>query len=66
MKNIVPGTSLAVQYGTGVYQTANWLIDTGHEVSTVLYTGYRHEIHNYADLKEEVEDGIIDFFDSCL
>jgi len=52
------------QYGTGVYQCANWLIDTGHNVMTVLYSGYRHEIHNYADLKEEVEEGIIDFFDS--
>ena len=54
------------QYGTGVYQTANWLIDTGHDVTTVLYTGYRHEIHNYEYLKEDVEIGIIDFFDSCL
>ena len=52
------------QYGTGVYQCANWLIDTGHHVMTTLYSGYRHEIHNYADLKEEVEEGIIDFFDS--
>ncbi len=49
------------QYGTGVYQTANWLADTGHDVTTVLYTGYRHEIHNYSDIRPEVEDGIIDF-----
>ena len=54
------------QYGTGVYQTANWLSDNGNDVTTVLYTGYRHEIHNYADLKEDVEEGIITFFDSCL
>ncbi len=52
------------QYGTGVYQCANWLADSGHHVDTVLYTGYRHEIHNYADLKEDVEDGIIEFFDN--
>jgi alpha-beta hydrolase superfamily lysophospholipase len=52
------------QYGTGVYQCANWLTDTGHDVTTVLYTGYRHEIHNYGDIKEVVEQGIIDFFDS--
>ena len=44
----------------------NWLTDTGHNVTTVLYTGYRHEIHNYSDIKEEVEDGIIAFFDSCI
>ena len=54
------------QYGTGVYETANWLADTGHNVTTVLYTGYRHEIHNYNDIKETVEDGIIDFFYTCL
>ena len=53
------------QFGEGVYQTANWLAETGHDVTTVLYTGYRHEIHNYSELKEEVEMGILDFFDSC-
>ncbi|MBR2685529.1 MAG: alpha/beta fold hydrolase [Erysipelotrichaceae bacterium] len=54
------------QYGTGVYQTSNWLSDTGHDVTTVLYTGYRHEIHNYDDIKFDVEGGIIQFFDSYL
>ena len=53
-------------FGEGVYQCANWLIDTGHEVTTHLWSGYRHEIHNYADIKEDVEEGIIDFFDMCL
>ena len=51
-------------FGTGVYQVANWLIDTGHEdVITKLYSGYRHEIHNYDDIKEDVEETIIDWFD---
>jgi len=54
------------QYGTGVYQCANWLIDTGHQVETLLYPGFRHEIHNYAEIKEDVEQGIIMFFDSCI
>ncbi len=54
------------QYGTGVYQTANWLADTGHDVTTVLYTGYRHEIHNYKEIRDTVEQGIISFFDLCL
>ena len=53
------------QFGTGVYQVTNWLIDTGKNVTTRLYPGYRHEIHNYADIKEDVEEGIIDFFDWC-
>lgn len=53
-------------YGEGVYQVANWLINTGHNVKTRLYSGYRHEIHNYADIKDEVCGGIIAFMDSCL
>ena len=53
-------------FGTGVYQVSNWLIDSGHNVRTHLYSGYRHEIHNYADLKDIVQMDIIDFFDSCL
>ncbi len=53
------------QYGKGVYETANWLADTGHKVNTNLYSGYRHEIHNYSDIREIVEEGIIDFFDYC-
>lgn len=51
-------------FGQGVYQTSNWLIDTGHDVQTKLYPGYRHEIHNYSDLKDEVADDIIEFLDS--
>lgn len=43
----------------GVYTCANWLIDTGHDVVTKLYSGYRHEIHNYDDIKFEVEETIM-------
>ncbi|MDO4664086.1 MAG: alpha/beta fold hydrolase [Erysipelotrichaceae bacterium] len=50
-------------FGQGVYQTSNWLIDTGHDVKTKLYPGYRHEIHNYRDLKNEVAADIIAFLD---
>lgn len=53
-------------YGSGPYEVANWLIDSGHDVYTELYSGYRHEIHNYDEIKDEVEDGIIDFLYSCL
>ena len=53
-------------WGEGVYQTANWLAETGHKVSTKLYSGYRHEIHNYAEIKEDVVQGIIDFFNKAL
>ena len=53
-------------YGEGVYQVSNWLISTGHNVKTKLYSGYRHEIHNYTGLKEEVSDGIIAFMDGVV
>ncbi|MGI6104776.1 MAG: alpha/beta fold hydrolase [Raoultibacter sp.] len=53
-------------YGEGVYQVSNWLTNTGHKVRTQLYSGYRHEIHNYADLKDVVEWGIIGFMDEVL
>ncbi len=51
-------------YGEGVYQVANWLANTGHDVKTKLYSGYRHEIHNYKDIKDLVCDGVIAFLDS--
>lgn len=53
-------------YGEGVYAVSNWLISTGHSVTTRLYSGYRHEIHNYADIKFEVELGIVQFMDEVL
>ena len=52
------------EYGLGVCQVTNWLVQTGHTVKTKLYSGYRHEIHNYADIKDEVEDGIVAFMNS--
>lgn len=53
------------QYGSGVYQVSNWLIDTGHTVTTHLYPGYRHEIHNYEDIRDDVEEEIVEFLDEC-
>ena len=53
-------------YGEGVYQVSNWLISTGHDVQTCVYPGYRHEIHNYDDLKFEVEMGIISFMNDII
>lgn len=54
------------EFGKGVYEVSNWLVSTGHSVKTKLYPGYRHEIHNYADIKCEVEEGIIAFMDENL
>lgn len=52
-------------YGVGVCQVSNWLTDTGHHVRTRLYPGYRHEILQYPDLKNEAEDGILTFLRDC-
>ena len=51
------------EYGKGIYEVTNWLCQTGHTVRTKVYSGYRHEIHNYAAIKDEVEAGIIEFMD---
>lgn len=50
-------------YGEGVYQVSNWLANTGHNVITNLYPGYRHEIHNYKDIQDQVGYNIIAFID---
>lgn len=54
------------EYGQGIFEVTNWLCSTGHKVTTKVYSGYRHEIHNYSDLKDEVEKGITDFMDGVL
>jgi alpha-beta hydrolase superfamily lysophospholipase len=54
------------QYGEGVYAVSNWLIETGHSVKTKIYPGKRHEIHNYRDIRDEVENGIIDFINETI
>ena len=53
-------------YKRQIYEVTNWLVDTGHTVKTRVYSGYRHEIHNYDEIKDEVEAGIISFMDSIL
>ena len=54
------------EYGEGVKQVTQWLKDSGHKVSMKIYPGYRHEIHQYPDLKNQVEKQLIDFFKSAL
>ena len=48
-------------FDEGVYACANWLADTGHDVTTKLYSGYRHEIHNYDDIKFDVEMAVVEW-----
>lgn len=54
-------------YGEGVYQMSNWLWASGkNRIKTRVYSGYRHEIHNEPDIRDEVEAGIIDFISKAL
>lgn len=54
-------------YGEGVYAVSNWLANTGHRhVSTRLYSGHRHEIHNDRDIRIEVTFGVINFINSVI
>lgn len=52
------------EYAKGIYEVTNWLAETGHTVKTKVYSGYRHEIHNYKEIKERVEQGIINFMNA--
>ncbi len=53
-------------YGSGLLEVSNRLIKAGKQVKTRLYNGYRHEIHNYTDIRDEVEDGVIRFMDALI
>jgi len=53
-------------YGEGVYEAANWLSKNGKKVTTRIYSGYRHEIHNEPPIRDEVEAGIVQFITALL
>lgn len=54
-------------YGEGAYHVANRLIGTGHaDVRTRVYSGFRHEVHNEPEIRDEVAAEIIAFADRCL
>ncbi|WP_283123914.1 alpha/beta fold hydrolase [Angelakisella massiliensis] len=53
-------------YGEGLYHVANLLARSGNPVSVKAYSGYRHEIHNEPELRDEVEEGLIRFLDGVL
>lgn len=53
-------------FGEGLYHCANLLAHSGHAVSVRAYSGYRHEIHNEIDLRDEVEAGLIAFMEGVL
>lgn len=53
-------------FGKGIYECSNWLSDNGNMVRTKVYSGYRHEIHNYADIQNDVVQGIVNFMNEVL
>lgn len=49
-------------YGEGAYHVANRLIATGHaDVRTRVWAGFRHEVHNEPEIRDEVAEEIIAF-----
>ncbi|EGD56365.1 alpha/beta fold hydrolase [Gordonia neofelifaecis] len=49
-------------YGEGAYHVANKLVTTGHrDVRTRVYTGFRHEVHNEPEIRDDVETEIVTF-----
>lgn len=61
--NVAGGEDPCGSFGEGVRLVSQWLEESGHSVETKIYEGYRHEIHNYKDLKNEMVDGLIAFLD---
>ncbi|WLP92076.1 alpha/beta hydrolase [Gordonia sp. NB41Y] len=54
-------------YGEGAYHVANRLIETGHpDVRTRVYSGFRHEVHNEPEIRDDVAGEIIAFADRCV
>ncbi|WP_402839879.1 alpha/beta fold hydrolase [Microbacterium sp. GXS0129] len=54
-------------YGEGAYHVANRLIRTGHpDVQAHVYPGFRHEVHNEPEIRDEVAGEIIDFVERVI
>ena len=53
-------------YGEDLYHVANLLANSGNKVAVKAYSGYRHEIHNELDIRDEVEAGLVAFVNGVL
>ena len=54
-------------YGEGAYHVANRLVETGHaDVRCRVYTGFRHEVHNEPEIRDEVAAEIITFAERAI
>lgn len=54
-------------YGEGVYRVANGLLNAGvKDVTTILFPAYRHEVHNEPELRDEIIELCLSFYDEQL
>jgi alpha-beta hydrolase superfamily lysophospholipase len=54
-------------YGEGAYHVANKLVASGHpSVRTRVYSGFRHEVHNEPEIRDDVESEVIDFVERAI
>ena len=54
-------------YGEGAYHVANRLIRSGHaDARAHVYPGFRHEVHNEPEIRDEVAGEIVDFVDRVI
>ena len=48
------------------FNTVHSIANTGNKTKVKAYSGYRHEIHNEIELRNEVEDAMIEFINGCI
>jgi alpha-beta hydrolase superfamily lysophospholipase len=54
-------------FGEGAYHVANTLVATGHpDVRTRVWAGFRHEVHNEPEIRDEVEGEIVSFVERVI
>lgn len=54
-------------YGEGAYHVTNTLVATGHpDVRTRVWSGFRHEVHNEPEIRDEVASEIVSFVERLV
>ena len=54
-------------YGEGAYHVLNMLSEKGHrKVTCKVYPGYRHEIHNEPEIRQEVEGDLVAYINGIV
>ena len=53
---------VTANFGEGAYHVGNKLVESGHgDVRVRVYPGYRHEVHNEPDIRDDVAHELIAF-----